>query len=300
MDRPKKHYDFNLFAAFISFFLLSMLMAPSCSTASQSPWDVKLPFKSAIITYNITGMENGTQTTYIKDYGKYRATYRDTSMTVMGFTQHMKTAEITTPEWIYSIDFTEGTGTKSVNPVKYLKEEFEKLSSSDKKKVMKNAEKMGISWTNNTGGKLERNAAKFLGYKCDVMTGQGMKLWMIAGTDLILKSEMDMMGAHNVTEATSIKTVNVPDSKFTPPSNISIDFDRESEEAARRDAREMIKSLLEGKPMTMPSGMIPSEGGMPQPPAQQQGMGMTPPQGAAPPADLNEMMKQLKALTGGQ
>ncbi len=295
MIKKTCHYPFNF--TFCTILLLFMFLASSVS-ATQNPWDLKLPFKSAVIKYKITGMENGTQTTYIKDYGRYRATYRDTSMTIMGFTQHTKTAEITTPDWIYSINFTEGTGTKSVNPTKYMKEEFERLSSSDKKKLIRNSEKLGYSISNNAGADIKKHATKFLGYDCDVMNLGGMKSWVISGTDIVLKSEADMMGAHNVTVATEIKETSVPDDKFQPPAGISLEYDKQSEEHARRSARETIKMLLEGKMQVTPPSNMPGVPGNIPVQGVEQNSAPAPGNNQAPPADFNEMMKQLKALTG--
>ncbi len=284
----------------IVIFVLAFCIASATAADKASPWDVKLPFKSAVIEYKISGMENGSQTTYIKDYGKYRADYRTTSMTVMGMTNSVKNIQITTPDWIYSIDLTAGTGTKSVNPVKYMKEEYEKLSDSDRKKVIKNAEKMGTSMMNGMQGKVQKNAAEFLGRKCDVMTMPGMKLYMLAGTDIVLKSETNMMGMNSITEAVKFTETSVPDDKFEPPAGIQIEYDRESEQFARQTAHNMIKSLVEGKPMEMQGMVQPprtAPEGMPRPPA---ATGNPAPagQGQGAPPDMNELMKQLKGLTG--
>jgi len=287
-----------MFAALV--YILVLCITSTVTAGESSPWDVKLPFKSAIIEYKISGMENGSQTTYIKDYGKYRADFRTTSMTVMGMTNTVKNIEITTPDWIYSIDLTAGTGTKSVNPVKYMKEEFEKLSASDKKKVIRNAEKMGTTMMNGMQGKVKKNAAEFLHRKCDVITMPGMKLYVLGGTDVTLKSETNMMGMNSVTEAVKFTETSVPDDKFEPPAGIQIEYDRESEQIARQTAHNMIKSLVEGKPMEMPEMVRPHQSApedIPTPPAAT-GHGVPEGYGQGAPPDMNELMKQLKGLTG--
>ncbi len=292
--------SFFLWAASLFFMVTSTLFSAAVAGDDASPWEVKLPFKSAIIEYKISGMENGSQTTYIKDYGKYRATYRTTSMKVMGITNTIKNIEITTPDWIYSIDLSSGTGTKSVNPVKYMKEEYEKLSPQDRKKVVKNAEKMGTNMMNGMQGEVKKNSAEFLGRKCDVITMAGMKMYMLAGTDIPLKTETSMMGMNSLTEAVKFEETSVPDDKFQPPAGITIEYDKESDAIARQMARNVIRSLVEGKPMEMKGVVIPPQGrqagGAPVPAAAQSNAPAGPDQGGMP--DMNELMKQLKGLTG--
>ncbi len=281
-----------------TFIYLSMvfLCAMSCQAGDPpSPWEVKLPFKSAVIEYKITGMDNGTQTMYIKDYGRYRATYKNASMKIMGMTTKINTIEITTPDWIYSIDLTAGTGTKSVNPTKYMIEEYNKLSHRDKKRVMENAKKMGTTMMNGVQGEIQKNAATILGYRCDVMTIPGMKIYSITDTDIPLKSESNILGPPSVVEAVKIREVAVPDEKFMPPHGVRIEYDSESEKMAREDARKMVHALLTGKPMgTMVRPPHVPKGDMSTAP-QHQGMPAVPGGGAAP--DFNELMKSLKGLT---
>ncbi len=275
---------------------LVLLWAMSCQAGDPpSPWEVKLPFKSAVIEYKITGMDNGTQTTYIKEYGRYRATHKNTSMKIMGMTTKIKTIDITTPDWIYSIDLTAGTGTKSVNPTKYMIEEYNKLSRRDKKKVMENAKKMGITMMNGVQGEIRTGSATILGYKCDVMKVPGMKIYSIADTDLPLKTESNMFGAPSVIQAVKIRKEAVPDDKFIPPHGINIEYDRASEKRAREDAREMVQALLTGKPLgTMtrpphvPNGEVSGT-------SHHQDMPAAPSGNAGP--DINEFIKALKGLT---
>ncbi len=118
--------------------LLALMLTASIAAALESPWEKKLPFKEATIDYTISGNSKGTKTIYVKDYGRTVAEYRNTSMTVFGMTQKENTLDVTTPEWEYAIDLTEHNGTKMVNPEKYLIEEFQKLSKSDQKKIIKN------------------------------------------------------------------------------------------------------------------------------------------------------------------
>ena len=75
------------------------MLTATTAVALESPWEKKLPFKSAVIEYTITGTQKGTKTIYVKDYGQTVAEYRNISMTVIGMTQKENTMDITTPDW---------------------------------------------------------------------------------------------------------------------------------------------------------------------------------------------------------
>ena len=227
--------------------LLTFLLLSASVFAVESPWDKKLPFKEATIYYQIDGMQKGSSTTYIKDYGKKTAVYKDTSMNFLGMTKNTKTLEITTPDWIYTIDLITKEGTKQSNPVKYMKEEFYKLSKSDQKKLVKNSEKLGITTLKNFNGKLEKKAAKILGYTCDKVTMGGMTVYTISDTSLALKSDGNMMGVKYSETAIKIDKGSVPSSKFKIPADVKIYYDEESEEIIKEQAKSTVYNLLEGK-----------------------------------------------------
>jgi len=76
---------------------LSLVLFPALVYAGlDNPWDIRLPFKEAVVHYTIKGMESGTETLYIKDYGRRSAKYHKTSTSMMGVTVNNETVEITT------------------------------------------------------------------------------------------------------------------------------------------------------------------------------------------------------------
>ncbi len=228
------------------FICVFMLFAVSL-WAIQNPWDIKLPFKEATIYYQIDSMQKGSATLYVKDYGKKSAMYREAEMKFLGMAKKDKTLTITTPDWVYEIDLMEMTGTKQVNPQKYLIEEFNKLSRSDKKKLIKNSEELSMSMLGTLNGTMEKKAAKILGYTCDKVTAAGMVVYTIAGTPLPLKTEGNMMGIKYNETAIKIEKGSVPSSKFKIPEGVEITHDKKADEFAKVHAKETIKYLLEGK-----------------------------------------------------
>ena len=237
------------------------LILTTAAWAMENPWERKLPFKNATISYRVEGRMKGTKTIYITDYGRHSAEYRDTSMTVFGMTQHQREIIITDPDWVYTIDPSAGSGTKQANPNKYLKEKFAKLSASEKKKVIKNAEQTGIAITGKMGGEVQKNAAKFLGYSCDKATIVGTTVYTISGTDLPLKVESNMMGVNMNETATGVDKGKPAAAKFKVPSGIQIEHDPAADRRIKEQADMIIEGLLSG---TAPAGVSPSGGGASQ------------------------------------
>ncbi len=130
-------------------------------------WEKKLPFKTATIHYTIKGMEEGKETLYIRDYGRERATYRETVLNVMGMKTTNRTITLKTPDTIYSYDLEKHQGSRGVNPQKYMKEAYNRLSAAEQQKVRENAKKMGAAYTEGMGGAIHQNAMEILGFNCD-------------------------------------------------------------------------------------------------------------------------------------
>lgn len=211
--------------------------------AADSPWDVRLPFKSATIFYEISGMENGSETLYIGDYGKKEAKYRKTTGKVMYQIMKTDNIEITTPDWVYDIDMIEHTGTKMTNPAKVYKQEYEKLTAKEKKTVTANAEKMGKNAMGGVQATVEKNAATLLGYPCDKTTVMGTTVYTIHDTGIALKSESNVMGMSSKSVALKLEKGKVPASVFALPKGVKITFDKEADTMMRNMAKNMIDSL---------------------------------------------------------
>ena len=227
---------------FIKMALLGALMV-SGAIAADSPWDIKLPFKSATITYEVSGMQSGTEILHIGDSGNKQARFVKTSGKVMFQTMETDRIEITTKDWFYTIDMIEKRGSKTTNPAKVFKEEYEKLSKKEKQTVNENAEKMGTSLIGGMQGTVEKNAATMLGLKVDKTTVMGTTVYTIHGTGIALKMEMDMMGMSSKSVATELKKGSVPQNVFTPPQGVKITFDKKADEMMRSMAKNMIDTL---------------------------------------------------------
>ena len=189
-----------------------------------------LPFKRATIHYTVSGNETGTETLFIKDKGKQRATHHDTSMSMMGMTTKTNTIEIVTPDWVTTYDLEERTGDKTTNPAKIFSAEYNKLTKEEKRNVEKNAEELGAALMS-MGGTSRPNAKKILGHSCDLTEVAGIaKVYTMHKTDIPLQTETSVMGMSTTISATSIDTSSaVPDSAFKGPQSIEVIHDQEAE-----------------------------------------------------------------------
>lgn len=223
--------------------VMMSLSLPQFGAAESIPWSWKLPFEQGVITYEISGMESGREILYLTDFGATAARHRETSTTILGITQKQSSREITTPEWIYSFDLQERTGSKSVNPKKLIIEEYEKLSDTDKQKVNENAREMATVFTGDLHARVEENVKEILGYSCDRTTAIGSTVFSIHGTGVSLLSETDFMGIQVKSAAVSVETVKVDSSVFELPEGIEVEHNQDADRMARLIAQQTMAAL---------------------------------------------------------
>lgn len=223
------------------------LLVVSQSSFAQDWFAPKLPFKNAVIEYQVKGMSGGTKTTYIRDYGRESAEYTNLSMKMMGMVQSRQEIDITTRDWTYSVDMASRMASKMMNPEKMYREELKKYNSAERNKIAANAEKFGMDSLQGMGGTVSKNAAKLLGYSCDLTEMSGVKVYSISGTGFPLKVETNMMGMKSTEEAVSIKKVSPPASKFSLPAGVTVEHDQMAENMMRNHIRKTLASLLAGE-----------------------------------------------------
>jgi len=260
-----------------------ILLLSSQAYAVENPWDIKLPFKEATVHYDISGNMQGKKVVYVKAYGRTSAEYTETSMTIFGMTQIQKDLAITTPDWSYSINLIDNSGSKQTNPNKYLIEEFNKLSEREQKKVATNAEKFGMNTLEGMQGKRQENVVEILGYRCDKTEMMGATVYGIHGSGFPLKVESNMMGMKHAETAIKIDKAAVPNSKFLPPTSIQYRHDQYADQMMQNYAKNVMQSLLNDQP---PAPM----GGGQAPEQQQQNK---------PNPEQQQQMQQLMKMFGG-
>ena len=228
----------------VLFAALSLMLTMSAQ-AAKNPWEQKLPFKSAEIHYEISGMETGTEVLYIREHGKQTARYHTGTSKMMGMTMKSDTIQITDPDWVYNFDLVEGTGTKTINPQKLMIEEFNKLSKADQKKVIKNAEEQGNSYMVSMGAKVTPKAKEIMGYQTDMVTVMGSTSYNIHETPIALLTETNMMGISMKSVAIKFDKKSVSKDHFKLPPNITPRPDPEADRMARNMAQQTIAMLVD-------------------------------------------------------
>ena len=278
----------------VTVMMLVALIFPIMAGAAKNPWEKKLPFKSATIHYELTGMETGQETLYIRKHGQETARYQISKTSMLGMTMDSRTVMITTPDWLYIFDLEERTGTKSINPEKAMIEEYNKLSKAEKKEVAKNAEEMGTSMMNGMNGSVEKKAKKILGYSCDLTQAMGSTIYTIHDTPIALYSDSNIMGMKVKSVATKFDKGSVDGKYFKFPEGIEPQPDPDGDQMARVIAKQTIAALKDpeafkksqqqsGKPATSASPRTPGNDSR---------------QEEIPPEDQQVMEETMKALKG--
>lgn len=246
----------------LRFVLLLLMVLPGLAMAAKDdPWSRKLPFESATITYTLGGMETGTEMLYIKDYGEKTAKHHKGVTSMLGMKMESSTLELAEPDWVYRYDLKERTGTKTTNPKKYMKEEYDKLTADEKKQVEKNAKEFSVNLMQGGGGKIEENAAEMFGYKVDKATYMGITSYSIHQTPVALKTEGTMMGMKIDMAATSVEEGKAGDEYFAHPEGIEAVFDQQADDMSRLMAQKTMNWLKDPEaaqkapPTPVPTGM---------------------------------------------
>jgi hypothetical protein len=220
-----------------------ILLIPFTGAAGDSPWDARLPFKEAVITYKLSGMESGQEKLYIREYGKKTARYRTTSTTVLGITQTTDSVEIVTPDWVYSFDLKKGTGTRSVNPQKLMIEEYRALTADEKARVDANAVRLAGALAGGLQGTVQPDARTILGYSCDRVTALGTSAYTIHNSGIALLTESTIMGVTITSTAVAITTQGADETYFEFPRGIDPQPSPEKDETAAMIANQTIALL---------------------------------------------------------
>lgn len=224
---------------------LLLLVLSSLAWGENLPWEMQLPFKEAIIQYDLMGNQQGKEVLYINDYGKLRAKHHASTTTVMGTANKTETIEIIDPDWIYSYNLIEKKGEKTTNPRKFYQAEYNKLTAEEKRNFEKNSKELGAGMVGKHGGSVKQNAEKILGYDCDVTTIGGMStVYLLHGSDIPLRTEVSMMGMKSSTLATKVDTSGGgPASAFAPPPGISATLNKEMDALIAETVKQSIDTL---------------------------------------------------------
>ncbi len=163
--------------------------------------------KSAIIKYKVSGMNIGTETVYIDDWGRREAIYKKITTKMMGVDLERNYMTLITEngKWVYNIDLNSKTAIK--------------MDSAGYKALQGNS---GGNMDATIGAR-KTGTEEILGRVCDVWKkGYPYSMaWIWKG--IALKKDQDVAAMGVVTEATEIQeNVSIPEDKLIIPSNVKI------------------------------------------------------------------------------
>lgn len=163
--------------------------------------------KSAIIKYKVSGMNNGTETVYIDDWGRREAIYKKFTTKMMGIDldRNFMTLITENGKWVYNIDLNSRIAIRMNNAG------FKALqgNSGGNMDVAIGAVKIGTE--------------EILGKVCDVWEKSYpfSKTWMWKG--IALKKDQDVSAMGVVSEATEIQiNISIPEDKLMIPSDVKV------------------------------------------------------------------------------
>lgn len=190
----------------ISFFLLFIIAGKFMYGQDFKRYGVE----SAIVEYELTGMQTGNAIMYFDAFGMREATYENSIVDVYGTKQETENVNYLDGFWQYNYDKQSNTGTKTKNTVL---ESLVKNSGGD-------LEQIGIEMFESMGGK-KSGTEELIGKLCEIweLESMGTRVWV--WKNVLLKTETNMMGVEILRVATSIQVdVEIPSDKISVPSDV--------------------------------------------------------------------------------
>ncbi len=214
-------------------FLLLFLLLASSLIADKNIFNKGFDFKEGVVHYEISGSENGSKTLYVKDFGKTKVIYTNKKNNFMRKDRSVDNLTYITSKWIYEIDLDTNSAIKLPNIKHLLSKKFQNLSVDKKKQVKINLKKQ-------FKGKVE----KIIGYECSYKFIDGKNICLEKNSDLILKTETNILGFHTKSIATSIEKRALDEKIFALSKDIKIIPSLKKERAIYKKADKIIESLI--------------------------------------------------------
>jgi len=172
--------------------------------------------KSGYVKYELTGNTTGFREIWWSEYGnksytieKYKST---TKMLGISSTEIVNKHTISNDTDYWEVDYTTMTGIKETNTY------YDSNIGPDKELSEAEQQKQAQEIMDALGGEKLADE-KIMGYTCEVYTVMGSKVWFYKG--ISLKSTISLLGINAEENAIVFKpNISIPDSKFTPPSDV--------------------------------------------------------------------------------
>ncbi len=183
----------------------SKIITKSEATVAESRRYPEL--KSAIIKYKVSGMNNGTETVYIDDWGRREATYKKFTTKMMGIELERNFMTLITEngKWVYNIDLNSKTAIQMDN------KGFKALHGSS-------GGNMDVAI-----GAVKNGTEEILGKTCDVWKKNYPYSMAWTWKGITLKKDQNVATKGVVIEAIEIQeNVTIPEDKLAIPEDVKV------------------------------------------------------------------------------
>ncbi|MEM7161653.1 MAG: hypothetical protein AAF487_04355 [Bacteroidota bacterium] len=161
------------------------------NASSAQDKDKLFSSESGYISYELKGMQKGTEILYWDDWGNKQRKETEVKIEMMGFSQTQNSITLTLGDIVYAIDEEKNTATK-------MKNDFLGDASNQEKR------EFGYRFMEEMGGK-KVGEEQLLGKTCEKWTIPDMYSTVYYWKTYLMKSETDMMGMKQIVTATEIK-----------------------------------------------------------------------------------------------
>ncbi len=162
--------------------------------AVDNPFLHTLPFKEAIIEYNLSGSQKGIKTLYIKNYGMQRVIYLKQEKTFMNKEKFIEKYILKTKKWIYEISPHKSIAIRTPNLDFLLYIRYKELSKKEQEKVKANLKAINYLPILDSDFKIIKKYTKVNDISCDLLLQHGQEICYGYKGALELKSNISLLG----------------------------------------------------------------------------------------------------------
>lgn len=171
--------------------------------------------RSGMVTYTLSGVQNGTETLYFDQWGMREAKHTQAEIGAAGITVQQNQLVVMADGWTTTVDLNRKTGSRIPTPLMPELIETAKREGGDMTDI-------GEAMMTRMGA-VKVGTETLLGKPCDIWEIQQMnsKTWVWQG--ITLKTEVRMGGQTVLIEATEVQdNIDVPEERFTIPADVQV------------------------------------------------------------------------------
>jgi len=218
-----------------SILLTATLLAAAGATSAEAGEGRRYAMESAIVHYDVEGVQKGTETLWFDRYGLREARERKSTLSFGGFTKDSHTLTIVEGQSVTNVDLTTKTATQLTD------ENMKKMLEAS---ITDDPEKAGEAHLESMGGK-RGGTDTVAGKTCTIWTLPTMNTRTCVWKGIPLLSEASMGNATVTMRATRVEEgASIPAARFALPAGVTM--------GAPMDLGEMMKKLQQGRPPKAP------------------------------------------------